>query len=366
MGFEDEIRRFVRRQFESGNVRNLRKRVREFIKENGFEESFKNDVQRLIKSVENDLFEQFKNDYSGGEDVQKKAEDILSAYAQRHINEIQDMALYSLKYIDRRLIREISQAIEQGIKGDLNWQETARAALRKYKLRKRHIETEINTTQAALDRLARIEQIKQSGAKYVRYAGPTGTVRPFCVRHIGGVYRIEEIEGKLNRFRQPALYYMGGYNCRHRWVPMEGKEIYRQKNGQGRVFVEQGFKERSKEITIAKLRARSGFRIVLRNATGPKGIKLADTWENGRAVEYKRLTSSATNITEATRRQIRNGKKQAGHVLLYNEGSLAEDLIIEGIKKAIKFDDKREIKQVTILKKNGTFITKNREGWEND
>ncbi|WP_456439229.1 CdiA C-terminal domain-containing protein [Caldithrix abyssi] len=140
-------------------------------------------------------------------------------------------------------------------------------------------------------------------------------------------------QGKLIQFRQPALYYMGGYNCRHRWAPMEGREIYKKKKtARG---LKQGFKERSREITITKLRAQSGFRIVLRNARGPQGIKLADAWENGRAVEYKRLTESVRNISEAARRQIRSGKKQAGHILLYSEGVFDEEFIIEGIKKPL-------------------------------
>ncbi|MHB2150575.1 CdiA C-terminal domain-containing protein [Calditrichota bacterium LG25] len=73
----------------------------------------------------------------------------------------------------------------------------------------------------------------------------------------------------------------------------------------------------------------------MRNARGPQGIKLADAWENGRAVEYKRLTESVRNISEAARRQIRSGKKQAGHILLYNEGVFDEEFIIEGIKKPL-------------------------------
>ena len=314
MGFEKEIRAFIRRQFESGNVRHLRKRTREFIRAHGLENAYKNDVGRLIKEVENDFFKRFKKDFLGGENAQKRAESALSDYAVKNMDLIKDATLYKFKTIDRRLIREISRAIEEGIKGDLNWRDTARVALRKYRIHKRHIETELNTTQAALDRLARLEQIRRTDIRYVRYAGPSGTVRPFCVAHIGGVYRIEEIEGKLNRFRQPALYYMGGYNCRHRWAPMRGEEIYRQKNGQGRVFEEEGFKEKSKERFIARLRAKKGFRVVLRDARGPKGVKIADAWENGRAVEYKRLTA---NEKTGAQNALRKGKEQSENILLY-------------------------------------------------
>ncbi len=227
MGFEQEIRKFIRRQFESGNLRNLRKRVREFIEKNGFAAEFKSRIQEFIKEVENELFSDFKDTYLGGEEGLKQATISLSDYARKHINEIQDMALYNMKRIDRRIIREVSKALEKGIKGNLNWRDIAQAALRKYKLNTTHAKTEIRTTMMALDNVSRIAQFKLAGITHLKYVGPTNTKRPFCQMHINKIYKIEEVENMLNRFRQPALFYMGGYNCRHRWAPVldNGKSL---------------------------------------------------------------------------------------------------------------------------------------------
>ena len=58
---------------------------------------------------------------------------------------------------------------------------------------------------------------------------------------------------------------------------MQGKEIYRQKNGQDHVFGEGGFKEKSKERIIARLRAKKGFRVVLSDTRG-KDSRHLEEW----------------------------------------------------------------------------------------
>ena len=135
-------------------------------------------------------------------------------------------AEYRFNTTDRLIIRKVDDALRNALTdGDpSNWREVARAALRPFRTAEHHIETEINTTRAALDNLSRITEVKQTQVKYLKYAGPSGTVRAFCRQHVGKIYTIEEVEAMVNQFNQPAAYYCGGYNCRHRWVPVTDPE----------------------------------------------------------------------------------------------------------------------------------------------
>jgi hypothetical protein len=51
--------------------------------------------------------------------------------------------------------------------------------------------------------------------------------RAFCKKHIGRVYTEAEIQRLSNGQGLPVRYYMGGYNCRHRWVLASGEEAER-------------------------------------------------------------------------------------------------------------------------------------------
>lgn len=134
-------------------------------------------------------------------------------------------AEYRFNTTDRLIIRKVDDALRNALVGDpSNWRDVAREALRPLRTADHHIETEINTTKAALDNLSRITEVKQTQVKYLKYAGPSGTVRAFCRQHVGKIYTIEEVEAMVNQFNQPAAYYCGGYNCRHRWVPVTDPE----------------------------------------------------------------------------------------------------------------------------------------------
>ena len=59
---------------------------------------------------------------------------------------------------------------------------------------------------------------------YFRYAGPPAD-RAFCRTHLGGVYTRTEINSLDNGQGLDVALYMGGYNCRHRWVLATDAEV---------------------------------------------------------------------------------------------------------------------------------------------
>lgn len=263
------------------------------------------------------------------------------------------------EYLKEKLSQAIFEAVEKGIEEKTDWKEIAKESLRRIDITGFKLETELETHKAALDRLTRVKNLEQTGWEYLEYAGPTGTVRPFCMEHIGRVYHIDEVKKMKNMFGQPALYYQGGYNCRHRWDPVEGHII--EDNKDGRIFAQKGFKESKdgKEITIAKLRLKqlgNNSAIVLNSKTEAKNLKSADAFENGVKTEYKRISEKTLNLNTAIRNSLRSGKEQAGRIVVWINQDYESEIIKKAIKNVKHFDLKKKIKEIYLLDKKGKEI----------
>jgi len=74
----------------------------------------------------------------------------------------------------------------------------------------------MQTAKGCIAQAQKIADASKQGVKYFRYEGPQGSARAFCAERIGKVYSAEEIEKMNNGHGLPVLYFMGGWNCRHR------------------------------------------------------------------------------------------------------------------------------------------------------
>ena len=100
--------------------------------------------------------------------------------------------------------------------------------------------TVANTARAGFDRAGTFrsaEQIRSEAGEdtpereeaeqlHFKFVGPPPE-RAFCKKHIGRVYTEAEIQRLSNGQGLPVRYYMGGYNCRHRWVLASDDEAER-------------------------------------------------------------------------------------------------------------------------------------------
>ena len=93
----------------------------------------------------------------------------------------------------------------------------------------RYIKTWIYTASAAINQYERIQKATNNGIKYYKYIGPPPD-REFCKIYINKILPLEEIKRLDNGQKLNALYYCGGYNCRHRWVSATEKEYKEQQN----------------------------------------------------------------------------------------------------------------------------------------
>jgi len=51
--------------------------------------------------------------------------------------------------------------------------------------------------------------------------GPDKIIRPFCAEHLGEEYTLDEINGMDNGQTGDVFFTCGGFNCRHRWTPIQ-------------------------------------------------------------------------------------------------------------------------------------------------
>ncbi|GMU99358.1 MAG: hypothetical protein AMXMBFR51_20930 [Ignavibacteriota bacterium] len=345
--FKQEIRTIIRRNLIAGTPEKIRKQIKDLLTKKVSDKVIKVEIEQLRKEVEKEFENEFVKTKTAKSEYLNDARKIIRSAAKQS-DQLKD-----------KLAKTIFDSIEQGIEEKSDWKEIAKETLRQIDITGFKLDTELETHKAALDRLTRIKNLEESGWEYLEYAGPTGTIRPFCVEHIGRVYHIEEVKEMKNMFGQPALYYQGGYNCRHRWDPVEGQII--EQNADGRIFTQKDFKESrdGKETEIAKMRLKqlgNSSTIILNNKTEIKDSKSADAFENGIKTEYKRISEKALNLSTAIRNNLRSGKEQAGRIVIWINKDYESEIIKKAIKSAKHFDLKKKIEEIYLLDKNGKEI----------
>jgi len=77
-----------------------------------------------------------------------------------------------------------------------------------------------NTGLTAHSRAVNLNGASRVGATKFKYTGPPAE-REFCQKRLGGVFTIEEIEKMDNGQGLDVRFYGGGWNCSHRWTPVE-------------------------------------------------------------------------------------------------------------------------------------------------
>lgn len=62
----------------------------------------------------------------------------------------------------------------------------------------------------------------KNGIKYFKYVGPSAE-RGFCKKHLGKTYTYDEIKLMNNGQGLDVFAFKGGWNCRHKWMPVAGE-----------------------------------------------------------------------------------------------------------------------------------------------
>lgn len=96
---------------------------------------------------------------------------------------------------------------------------------REFDLARHHATTLSTTLQLALSRATLVERTQRDHVQRYTYVGPRLGARAFCQALLdqaagGKTWTITEIERMDNGQGLPVLYFCGGYNCRHHWMPV--------------------------------------------------------------------------------------------------------------------------------------------------
>ncbi len=80
--------------------------------------------------------------------------------------------------------------------------------------------TEAYTAVSRFNNLLTFENAAATGTQTFKYFGPVSAItRPFCRAHAGQVFTLQEIERMDNGQGLSVRESLGGYNCRHYWIP---------------------------------------------------------------------------------------------------------------------------------------------------
>ncbi len=201
-------------------LRKLRDLTERMAREGKSEKAINLAVKRLIAQNPSErIFPDIK-DMSSAEFVKQFAAseaqiEVISA----RIAPIIKLAEKASKNFDSTVIDAVQKGLQlaakKGLEGD--YRLFARETLKTATSKAHHIETQVLTASAALDRASTIESERLAGGEWFRYVGPSIGARSFCAQHVGRVYHISEIMAMTNGMGLSVLYYMGGYHCRHRW-----------------------------------------------------------------------------------------------------------------------------------------------------
>jgi len=122
--------------------------------------------------------------------------------------------------VGTEVLTGLSKVVQRGRSANLTDKEIEVELERVFSPQKVHWARTWNVTaQMALNRIGKFDNVE--GDPLLKYVGASTTERSFCKLHLGKVKRKSEWEETLNDFGSSALYYGGGYYCRHRTEVVE-------------------------------------------------------------------------------------------------------------------------------------------------
>lgn len=197
------VEAIVREMFAAGTPEKIAAAVRALRRRSGLAGETARTAQTIIYKLQGEAHAEF---------VQARV--VFHEFAKAELAAIYDS-------FDAKVFAAVSSSLRRGV--------PAEAALRQIKrmgrTESRHIGTVANTIEMSHARLGAVMENVESGVRKFRYEGPAGGARSWCQKMLGKVLDIDEIRELKNDFGQSALYFCGGWNCRHRWVPVIEKSM---------------------------------------------------------------------------------------------------------------------------------------------
>lgn len=154
-------------------------------------------------------------------------QELKAKFEELNFQEIVDEVLQDLQSNFAKVNNKINADIERIVRNALSAQldtNAIRELLRSVLIiTDRQRTTIARTARISANRTAQIKVFEKGNVQFVKYVG-VPTVRRFCAQHLNKTYSLLVAKNMLNDFRQNALTYCGGWNCRHRWIAVSNQE----------------------------------------------------------------------------------------------------------------------------------------------
>ncbi len=294
------------------------KAVKELV-ERLYKEGRPGDISKEIKAL--------AKQYKIGEQGLREAKKIQNAYQSNLEDEFikkftKEFTVSEFDRISENFQKNVVESVKRSMRSS-DPDIAVKAVKRLGVVAERNLRTVVQTAKDGINQAQVIEDAKNSGVKQMRYVGPKTSLRLFCSEHIGKIYTIEEIKNMSNGQGLPVMYFGGGYNCRHRWVAVEGEE----QNG---VFLHESFKAKygnnvpkvvAEEIKGAELLAAHG-KVEINPYRQEQEKADTDLFFDGKPAQLKQTNSQNENIL---RQKLRDARHQADNVIIIFNGLPDED-----------------------------------------
>lgn len=201
MNYFDEVEEIVKAGFESGQTSAIFRKVKNLLKKNSKKKEILKFAAKYIKLQEKNREETFLEKFT--------KPFLLDEFEKINVN------------FEKGVLQAVRRGLSEG-DSELAKKLVKRAA----NTADRYITTVVNTGKLGIAQGQVIEDALQAGIKRFIYIGPDINARRFCREHLRKTYTIEEILKMDNGQCNPVAQYCGGWNCRHRWVPVIGDEFY--------------------------------------------------------------------------------------------------------------------------------------------
>lgn len=331
------VEAMVRSKFEQRKPNEIRAELRRLRRKFKPEKEGLQEAKKILKLVENELQDNFIVRFT------------------------KDFADEQFENLSNRFDDGVLKAVRRAMKSQNSTETAVKLVKRLGNVNKRYIDTVVQTAKGGIAQAQKIEDAKKANIKYFRYEGPIGGSRAFCANLVGKVFSLDEILAMVGQNGLPVLYFGGGWNCRHRWVAVDG----RFEDG---VFINKGFdvalKNTSKneaiiikkELVGAKQLSKFGS-VEISDYRKTENVPDADIRFNGEFVQLKQPETNKVNTLKIQLSEVVKSK-QNNNVIVIVEKLQDEEKSIRAAKEYMKSHPDLKLR-VLNLKTNEFFEVKN-------
>jgi hypothetical protein len=196
----------------------------------GFQEATMRELEAIANIADEIAAEYGEMDIQGGFE-RGAAKGSFTQASRAQIAMLATGAEYDLVQVQADVSNQLTQVLMRGTIGGLNLGELMTEVSAVLDTNLARARTLIATTLSSFNRMTSVSHARDLGIKWFRFDGPNDSViREWCSHWEGRIGTVEMIEASTDEWGRddqplPAMSWGGGWNCRHRWTPIDESTI---------------------------------------------------------------------------------------------------------------------------------------------